>query len=103
GVSERVQRPDPGERLEHLAVREPEVDARAEVGERAERAALVAGRDDRLDRALPDVLHGEEPEPDRRALDGELDAGAMDVRWQDLDPHTAALGDRGRDLLLVRP
>ena len=36
-VPERVERADLGERLQHLAVGEPEVDPRAEVGERAER------------------------------------------------------------------
>ena len=101
-MAERVQRADPGERLEHLAVGEPQVDPRAEVGQRPERAALRPGRDDRLDRALADVLDREQPEPDRLALDGELDAGAVDVGRQDLDPHPAALGDRGGDLLLVR-
>ena len=101
-MAERVQRADPGERLEDLAVREAEVDPRAEVGQRSERAALRPGRDDRLDRALADVLDRQQPEPDRLALDRELDAGAVDVGRQDLDPHPAALGDRGGDLLLVR-
>ena len=84
-VAERAQRPDLGQRLEHLAVREPQVDPRAEVGQRAELAALVARRDDRFDRALPDVLDRQQPEPDRVALDGELEMAAVDVRRQDLD------------------
>ena len=36
-MAERAQRPDLGQRLEHLAVRQPQVDPRAEVGQRAER------------------------------------------------------------------
>ena len=36
-VPERAQRPDLGQRLEHLAVRQPQVDPGAEVGQRAER------------------------------------------------------------------
>ena len=65
-VAERRERPDPGQRLEDLAVGQPEVDPGAEVGERAERAALGPRGDDRFDRALADVLHGQQPEPDRR-------------------------------------
>ena len=72
-VAERVERADLGQRLEHALVAEPEVDPPAEVGEGAEVAALGAGRDDRFDRALADVLDGEQPEPDRVALDGELE------------------------------
>ncbi len=102
-MTERVERPHPGQRLEHLAVGEPQVDPRAEVGQRAERPALVAGGDDRLDRALADVLDREQPEPDRATLDGELEMARVDVGRQDRDGHPAALGDRGRDLLLVRP
>ena len=98
-MAERVQRADPGERLEDLAVGQAQVDPRAQVGQRAELAAFLARGDDRLDRALADVLDGEQPEPDRVALDGELDVGAVDVRRQDLDPEPAALGDRRRDLL----
>ena len=101
-MAEGAQRADLGQRLEHLAVRQPQVDPGAEVGQRAERAALVARRDDRLDRALADVLDREQAEPDRVALDGELERAAVDVGRQDLDRHPAALGDRGRDLLLVR-
>ena len=43
-------------------------------------AALVARGDDRLDRALADVLHRQQPEADRLALDGELEVAAVDVR-----------------------
>ena len=102
-VPERVERADLDERLEHLAVGQPQVDPRAEVGQRPELAALVAGRDDRLDGALADVLDRQQPEPDGVALDRELELAAVDVRRQDLDAHPAALGDGGRDLLLVRP
>ena len=84
-MPERVERPDLGQRLEDLAVAQPQVDPRAEVGQRAERAALVARRDDRLDRALADVLDRQQPEPDRVALDRELEVAAVDVRRQDLD------------------
>ena len=101
-MAERAERADLGQRLEHLAVGQPQVDPGAEIGQRAERAALVAGGDDRLDRALADVLDREQAEPDRVALDRELEVAAMDVRRQDLDRHPAALGDRRRDLLLVR-
>ena len=77
-MAEDVQRADLGERLEDLAVDEAEVDPRAEVGQGLERAALLAGGDDRLDRALADVLDRQQPEPDRRALDRELD---VRLRW----------------------
>ena len=65
-------------------------------------AALVARRDDRFDGALADVLDRQQAEPDRVALDRELEVALVDVGRQDLDPHPAALGDGGRDLLLVR-
>ena len=79
-MAERAERADLGQRLEHLAVGQPQVDPGAEIGQRAERAALVAGGDDRLDRALADVLDREQAEPDGVALDGELEVAAMDVR-----------------------
>ena len=82
-VPERAERPDLGQRLEHLAIGQAQVDPRAEVGQRAERAALVPGRDDRFDRALADVLDGEQPEPDRVALDRELEV--QHVGRQDRD------------------
>ena len=66
-----------------------------------ELAAALARVDDRLDRALADVLHGQEPEADRRPLDREVQAAAVDVRRPDLDPEPTALGDRRRDLLGV--
>ena len=46
---EGAERPDLDERIEHLAVAEAQVDPGAEVGQRAEWATLVAGRDDRLE------------------------------------------------------
>jgi hypothetical protein len=67
------------QRLEHLPVRQAQVDARAEVDQRLERPALVARGDDRLDRTLADVLDREQPEPDRVALDGELEVARVDV------------------------
>ena len=102
GMTELVERPDLGERLEDLAVDEPEVDPRAQVGERLERAALGPRRHDRLDRALADVFHRQQPESDRRPLDRELDIRSVDIGQLDLDVHPAALGDRRSDLLLVR-
>ena len=101
-MPERVERADLDERLEHLAVAQAQVDPRAEVGQRAERAALVPRRDDRLDRALADVLDGQQAEPDRLAVDRELEVARVDVRRQDRDAQPPALGDRRRDLLLVR-
>ena len=61
-----------------LPVGQPQVDARAEVGQRAELAALLARRDDRLDRALADVLDRQQAEADRVALDREVEAAE---RW----------------------
>ena len=101
-MAEGVERADLDECLEHLAVGQSKVDPRTEVGQRAKLAALGAGRDDRLDRPLADVLHGQQPEPDRVALDGEFEVTRVDVRRPDLDTHPPALRDRRRDLLLVR-
>src|SRR4051812_22261229 len=101
-MTEGVERTDLGERLEDLAVDETEVDARAEVGQRSEGAAILASRDDRLDRALADILDRKQAEPDRRPLDSELDIGAVDVGRENLDAHPPALGDRRGNLFLVR-
>ena len=101
-VAERVERAHLRQGLEHLAVGEAEVDARAEVGQRAERAALLARGDDQFDRTLADVLDRQQAEADRIALDGELEMAAVHVGRQDRDPHPPALGDGRRDLLLVR-
>ena len=102
-MSERVERPDLGERLEDLPVREPQVDPPAQVAERLERSLGLPRRDDRLDRALADVLDRQQPEPDRLVLDRELDLAAADRRRPDLDAQPAALRDGGGDLLLVVP
>ena len=91
------------ERLEDALVDEPEVDPVAEVGERPEGALCLAGGDDRLDGALPDVLDGQQAEPDRRPLDGELQVAGVDVRLQHGDAEPAALGHGRGDLLGVVP
>ena len=74
GCPKHVERADLGQRLQHLAVDEAQVDPGAEVGERAELAARLAGRDDRLDGALAHVLDRQQPEPDGVALDREVEA-----------------------------
>ena len=102
-VAQDVERADLGQRLEHLAVDEAQVDPRAEVRQRAELAALLARRDDRLDRALADVLDRQQAEPDRVALDREAEPGPVDVRRPDLDAQAPALGDGGGHLLGVVP
>ena len=68
-VPERRKRPDLRERLQHLPVREPEVDPPAQVAERLERPIGLAGCDDRLDRALADVLDREQAESYPLVLD----------------------------------
>ena len=82
---------DPREGFEDFAIAEPEVDPRAEVGQRLVRAGLGAAGDDRLDRAFADVLDRQQPEPDRLGLDGELELRPVDVGRPDLDPEPAAL------------
>ena len=72
-VPEAVERADLGQRLQHLAVDQAQVDPGAEVGQRAELAALLAGLDDRLDRALAHVLDRQQAEADRLALDREAE------------------------------
>ncbi len=64
-------------------------------------AALGPRGDDGFDRALADVLDRQQPEPDRVALDGELEARLVDVRHPDFDPQAATFGDRRGDLLRV--
>ena len=96
GVPERVQRPDLDQRFEDLAVRQPQIDTGAEVGQRTELAPLLARGDDRFDRALPHVLDREQAEADRVTLDGELQMAGVDIRRPDFDAHPAALGHCGR-------
>ena len=102
-VAEAVERTDLDQRLQHLAVGEAQVHPGAEVGERPELAALLAGLDDRLDRALADVLDRQQAEADGLALDREAQAGPVHVRGPDLDPQPAALRDGGGHLLRVVP
>ena len=101
GWPNAAQRPDLDQRLQDPLVDQPEVDPGAEVGQRAEVAVRLPGRDDRLDRALADVLDGQQAEPDGVVLDRELDERPVDVRRPDLDAQPPALGHRGGDLLLV--
>ena len=61
---------------------------------------------DRLNRSFADVLDRAQPEADRWVpigllLDGEIQAGAVDVRGEHLDPQTTALGNEEADLLGV--
>ena len=85
-----------------------EVDPPAEVVQRDERAGLrspIADGDDRVDRALADVLDRRQSEADRlrRAggigLDREEGQRLLNVRRPHLDPQPAALGDDRGDLL----
>ena len=70
----------------------------------SERNGPPSSRAAMIDSIAPcaDVLDRQQAEPDRIALDRELEVAAVDVGRQDLDAHPPALGDRGRDLLLVR-
>ena len=96
------------QRLDHATVEHVEVDAPAEVVERHERPGLrspIADGDDRVDRALADVLDRRQAEADRlgRAggigLDREEGQRLLHVRRTHLDPQPAALGDDRGDLL----
>ena len=58
-----------------------------------------ARRDDRLDRALADVLDGQQAEADGVAFDGEVEPADVHVRRPDLDAHAPALGDGRGDLV----
>jgi hypothetical protein len=64
-------------------------------------AAFLARGDDRLDRALADVLDGQQAEADGVALDREVEPAGVDVGRQDLDAQAPALGDGRGDLLGV--
>ena len=101
GCPNMLSAPDLGQRLEHLAVGEPQVDPRAEVRQRPELAAALARLDDRLDGALADVLDRQQAEADRVALDREPEARAVHVGRPDLDAQAPALDDRGGHLLGV--
>ena len=100
-MSERREGADLGQRLEHPLVDQPQVDARAQVGERPERTAALPRRDDGLDGALADVLDGQQPEPDGLPFDREMEAAAVDIRRQHRDADAPALGDRARHPLGV--
>src|SRR2546426_1282154 len=61
------------QRLDHALVAQPQIDAVAQVDERAIRPTGASPRDDRLDRAAAHVLDRPEPEPDAAvAHHGEL-------------------------------
>ena len=99
GWPNALSAPTLDQRLEHLACWPAAGRSGCRSRSASGTAALLARRDDRLDRALADVLDRQQPEPDRVALDRELEAAAMDVGRPDLDAHPPALGDRRGDLL----
>ena len=99
-VAGAVERAAADERLEHALVGHLRVDAGAEVEDRLEAPALVPRRDDRLDGADPDALHGVHAEADLALDHGEPDDAGVDVRRQHLDAHLVALVDVERHLVL---
>ena len=102
-MTERGERADLDQRLQHPLVDEAQVDPGAQVGERPEVAARLACRDHGLDGALADVLDRQQPEPDGLPLDREVEPALVDVRWQDRDAQAAALRDRTRHLARCCP
>src|SRR5439155_26954476 len=59
----------------------------AEVEQVAERAASLAGRNDRLPRTSATAFEGRESEVKLPAADGEIDARAVHIGRNDVDPH----------------
>ena len=96
----RVERAALDEALERALVHDLRVDALAEVPERREGAAFLAGRDDRADGRLADVLHGVQAEADLALDDREVERRDVHVGRQHLDPHLVAGGDVERHLVL---
>src|SRR5687768_6789419 len=69
---------------------------------RADAALLAAHRQERLDRTVPDVLDGREPEPDAAPrFDRERQLTLVDVRREDRYPALAALPEVERQLVGV--
>ena len=99
--AERVERPGLDEALHHPTVHEAQVDARAEILERAEGALRAPGRQDRLHRGLADVLDRRQAETDRVAGHGELHGRHVHVWRLDADPHRPTLFDVLHDLVGV--
>src|SRR5439155_7557744 len=68
-AAERVAGARVDQCLDHPLVAEPQVDAVAQVDERAVRPCRGPPCDDRLDRASPDILDRAQPEPDSGVAD----------------------------------
>ena len=79
------------QRLDHPLVAHDEGDLAQEIGEPAELALGLAGRDDRLDHVAAHVADCGQAEPDVRAHRGERGHRLVDVGRQYLDAHPAAL------------
>ena len=107
GGTGRVERAAFDQRFDRFFVHRAVIDTATEVPDRAERSALFARADDRVDRLRPDVLDGVESETDlsRPVVPGLVDdaevvARLVDVGGQNLDAHLVALGDEERHLVL---
>jgi len=97
----RAEGPALDQRLDRALVDGLGVDALAELPDRGELAALLAGALDRLDRGVADALDGVEPEADVAVDHDELVVGEVDVGREDLDPHLLAAAAKNGTLSLV--
>src|SRR5437870_9182052 len=95
--SEFVARTRLDERLDHALVGALQVQAVAEIVERAERPAGLTGLDNSLGRAFADVFHGAQAKADARWGDRKVELRLVHVRRKHRDLHAPAFGDRDRD------
>src|SRR6267142_861337 len=100
-ASEGITRPGVDQRLDDALVAQPQIDAVAQLDQCAVRCRLPS-RDDGGDRALPDIAHRTQPEPDPPIPDDrELVAGLVHVGCEDLQVELASLVDVLHDAIGV--
>ena len=87
--------------LDHAPVHAPAVDARRRSRTGCGTGPAPARLEDRLDRALADVLDAGEAEADALAHHGEVARALVHRRRQDLDPELMRVRDVARELVVV--
>ena len=100
-AGQRVERAGFGQALEHALVEQAEIEILAERLQRRDRALRAADGQQRLDRALADVLDGRQAETDARRGHREAQLALVDVGRQDGNAAVAAFTEIQRELVGV--
>ena len=96
-----VQRARLDQTLQHAPVHRAGVHPFDHIGQRGERAGLLAGLQDRLHGSQADILHRRQAEPDGVAGDREVFERFVHIGGEHADAHAHGLGDGGGNFVGV--